>query len=1849
MKLKCRINGKDYDLVQGCTFTENFNETLDSAVICIDQVPELIDLKPFVDVYIWNADEEFDGYYCVGDFLFIKTTIENELISSGTEWKTFVPHLTYETPYTEKPMFKYEIDPTSGVGTMSGQFWDIWFDRFLNYNSETINNMRYRNGRGGYQFLMSVTIRNLQGNISRANVLKFVIDKPFYDGTNVMKLIPDPETVGSIPLLEDIICSYDINAKTVSFNSNQKGRTYLFESFQITGIATWYDNYISYRKDYQKKFDIVLEAEKLNNIDELDIDVMYLNQWVKTVSKISVIDEQTANLNIKAIPLSIPYTVDIQLTKNIDENGKVTYVGSYTNTNTAGEYQNPSFWSLVDDIRINKLSIVADSYSQLPTFFKHMLVNDFNKTRLKLNNSYNNKEALFKYEIDLFSETKRLEKDPLPNVSVTQSILEEEKRSCWFYLEKFVDLYSPKYKKASNLGRKTWQYVPRYYVSRNNNPYLESLNPHIVTNLYEVFKDVICPEFSLTNPNLKDIISQIMITKDLIPIVFNDVIYGLDIGAEEYEQFDRNGTNFDVGSMSSDNYATDARREYGNALSQENSAHSIEYIGFRNPNGAFLTLEDIVLETRFPIYKINRIKMCFYRDFVLTDRTNGTTRNFVYLCKYDITPFVLQNVVRNTLSTNWSTFEIGSSSDPLTHLSTPEAKIAYVTQYKLCTVGYDIGSNKISGWGSTYEYLSFLWFKSEKSYLENLIFTLESIYPIGTEIFYSYLQTLNGTESNPENYDVDVTPIGSGLDSIKSFGDSNVSNKLKSIIFEIDYDAMYSGSILHSKEYIEEDDIVTIDNCSDALTLLEKDGLLEKEKMNRMSNFVYKIPARYDNQNGGATFDKVQKLATYDELTDSIIYSREYQIFDNVILANYESTHSYILKNYFTSVFARYRTYSYMSYSESVRRAENFREFALLSKNNQFYENESLFNVQGDAGRCLLSFLKPTIISDIGVITNNDKINCGYFDIINFPGTELETRTKYLSDINSFSSGNSVCFNIAMYDNISGGIYIDSMSAIPNLGDMSEDAKLNYKATQLWYQMPSSKSDAFISTVGIYVCNVDNAGYWKDTTITESIFNDNKQKFMQLPKVNGDIVDYQNLLIGKDLVINKDNKEIIDATIQFEYVSLLKDKENILFSPWVAKLNDMVGVYDKFEENKKIVENISPGETAQITIVNPGLATTSQGMSAVQAASELQVVLKIPANELAGLAQALEDDKYCKFYSASFVNAMSMYEMTSAGFNAWKLEGTSSNLQITDILSKENIDPNDLSTLNSESKLKINAIFSCSYKYTTLFFLGVTSSEIIDGGTHIKTMDFNYLTSGVEGSNTYYYFMTKLPYEWFVISYGVLYSAWNSHNYGVIDSSNVIDIVNRAISTATLSSNINISVTDFDTIDETNMVVIISTKRLKPSLVYNSYKLNENKEVMLPSDMFIDTNGFNGVLNGHTVPQVFSLGENFITVNAALYNDYEQDVKSIQYYYKDKNNWLHFVFGVNVEKNPLTNKFDNFNIYLSNVSKRNMKVYDDMHRLIGYARNYKEELAGQEYGTEQYYVSGKLKAPEVHCDSETEENFVITVKNNNSSSCRLSFTKIGFILELPVGETELIVNPTEPLQEGQIDVTEELGEVVENYLNEELAYDVGAFFIDLNGDYTNSDEVNVFETNLELLFINIVSIPVTVYSVGDSLDLEDAVITATYSNGTTANVVNECIINGYDMNTVGTQLVSVKYTFNGVTKTGSFLILVKPTYVADPVVNIVSIEASAFVFTIENGNDFAVTVNIITSSGSYSQNIDANTVAHFDTSENAELRDVVQESINAYLSPSGLEDSVDCYFERENITSDNVVILEANR
>lgn len=890
-------------------------------------------------------------------------------------------------------------------------------------------------------------------------------------------------------------------------------------------------------------------------------------------------------------------------------------------------------------------------YGEMPCFYKHFLIDQFTEDMIILGDSVEN--TTYKYKLELFSETKGMEKVSAPNISVTQPL--DSKVSTVTYLNIFLSLYNKKKKvlnanfsdysdfhyenkyalaSSSSLNKKytclgefvdkTQEYPfeigkyyliknlkgtldnsvttinapsyfsdtentviiikwgePGFYNIENNYEYAREVTQEIVTeDFLEIISDIFginyCPDFTLNAPTLRQILDKFLITKDRITVVRDDEIYAMDI-TKRRGNFDltKGEINYVSGSKSSSNYCTELRRTYTDGLAQDNTGRLIEYLGFRNSDVALMTLENMRLETRFPIYKVNKLYMCYLKKVTVSMTSkngNTTTLNKVFVCKHDITPLIKLNSERNVLS-----------EDANMYGGNPPTTIEGLSKYKFGTLGYDIGSQTIEGWGDKFYYPGhFFWQSNVKSYIQGIYEFLEShqnaygIYDtnyIVKKVFPEYYGNQNyffnvsfpskneaGTIAIPNYGDYDNTVKGFTFNRTDYLDKQNIALKFKHIFFEMEYTPFFSGTVIHSKG-LGSENITINDNQSASLALLENDGLAQIEKLNRYGNKAIVIPARYkdtcDIQSLGSVYNKGND-------TDVVIYHKEYSINDNVINCTYYGSKDYVLKDYYTSVFARYRTYNLMSYNESITRAENQKIYLYLSKEKYYrdvFYSGAITGIDNDFKEKLISFFKTHGIDDIengNQVKFKYKINYGFFSRTRNYVTEY-----YATDSNIFVSGNSLCLNIVMKDNVTLGNYIKN---IKNNYIYAKDENYMLGSTQdyVWLTDDSSGESGGttgrLTSLGCYFGHIENFignEFYNEQDISSVVYS----KLFNLPKISGSPNITSQIGFTKNFY--KDNKDKLDITAQIE--PLVDD--DIFISPWFFKLSDLYGVYKKFNQD----------------------------------------------------------------------------------------------------------------------------------------------------------------------------------------------------------------------------------------------------------------------------------------------------------------------------------------------------------------------------------------------------------------------------------------------------------------------------------------------------------------------------------------------------------------------------------------------------------------------------------------------------------------------------------------------------------
>ena len=1413
MKLKCKINEKIYDIVQGCSFTDNYEETLDSGTIILSQIPKIENLDPYDDVFIWDSEKfDFDGF-------------ENYEIIQENDYKN--DFQVYD--YQGNNKFKIYV------------------------NSNTIS-----------QIIETISNENSKKE-TKINFYTIIGNSPLI-----------PEIVG-LPI------SMSFNASVVDGKLTLKNKTY------PNGTVT---------------------------LSSTDLTV------------------ETTFFVPKEIVFSMPegggdyYYSQIIETEGPDQN--------YMSELGFDKFYTP-------EIRKYKKTIYNG-------FYKHMLIDQFSYEMLNMvdfntDNGVNNIPPLYNYTIQLFSEIKAMEKIILPNISVTQSLNVNKKKTIYRYICDFLEMYSPKIKVVDNKDEKTWKYEQKY---------------HIAKEMEEIFNHNYPQDFTLNTPSLRELITTLMKTKNMIPYVTDNVVYGLDI-TQRTGEFNLNlgDINFITGSKTSDNYANTLRTEYQQALSSKSTCRSVEYVGLRNSSEPLMTLDNMRLELSYPIYKINSVKLCYFNKAEVSNvGTPYVVRNYGYnLIEQDITPLILLDSIRNMLPDDWE-----SVNEDLYNLQSLEQ----LSKLKFCTIGYSQGSNYISGWGQRYTYFQkvFLkWYEPQRTVIENILAAVQSIYPQGNvvsieEIYKNFKENMillrNNEHISPFSAKSENFAEGILTRLFQSASQSSMPLFFKSFLFKVDYEAYYNGAIVHSKAQDNKDDICSTDNQASSLALLEEDGLAKIEKLNRFGNVGYQIMGRYTNK--FYNYDYIQPLGSVLNIysdNDIVIYSREYSIWDNEIVVRYSGMKDHVLKNFYTSVFAKYRLYNVMGTNESVQRNENIYTLTLLSKDEQYYESE----IQQYYSTSMLDYINRTIIAafepnvyitedkEAIVVNQNAELNICYIEI---------NGTKYACDFFRVVSGHTLSFNFKMFDNASMGAYISVPSPFSKLEDENVDDFFDWQVTndytgskQQWYMTVDDEETGFTKDMIFCVGTVDYGEMFNnDIKLVgeyidkpkETIKSKYENSIFTMPKVN---YSSEQPFVKISKRINKDNKEIINMTVENE---LLSKNDDIIVSNYLLHLSNIDNHRYIKNDDKDLPNNyLAQEHTISSLIYALDDSQNHSYYSVIEISQKMYKKGFIKGRKLSGKIGNIGKSRPVALYDNVMISGWEfvfeeIYEVTKDYFDVKGLQtvymrdNASSNYYYK--TTEEIIRFRKTTTLGSTgyNEYGIKDYYGSNdgnYHYHQLNVYGYET--FLYYGRRITVGDLT-TTGWTSGSGGPYHFLRDD--ECFTSPFTLLRDEitmeFNTFNDPLGETPKTSSML--------LKSGKDSGLEKEQTIIKT-MFVRLSDSNMSKTIEYEEYKQNE----IAMSDLKIS--------------DIIKFEQDTEKNNPYLYIDLSKidnldNIKSVQYWYWDTNtSSYHFVFGVNITDEDKVKKY--IKVYISVLTKKDTRVYDKKHNVVGNSLNYVKST--KKFGKEQYY------------------------------------------------------------------------------------------------------------------------------------------------------------------------------------------------------------------------------------------------------------------------------------------------------
>lgn len=770
----------------------------------------------------------------------------------------------------------------------------------------------------------------------------------------------------------------------------------------------------------------------------------------------------------------------------------------------------------LEKIDISPYDIVELFYDD-NTRWKYMCVDSYTETITCVN------PKIYKYEISLFSETKQLEGIILPNLKIT-SIKGKAARSIWHYIRIYVNEYCPKI--------------------RIDNTFQTKFS---FGNLQSKFNSIECPEMQWNTPTLREVLNDLMMVADCIPVIKDSVLGYLDLTKTTDTDWSDDITHINSisRSKSSEDYISELQVDLKNVTNKTGDTFvtKIEYVTLDIPdNDIVLTTNNMRLETQYPIYDLKSVKVMFpggvrgqspstaifQRGWVSADLMNINGVNLIYEEKEWIT----KNILYNTLY--------------------PE-NLADWPKYQNSTLYYTRGSNIISNFNNTTKFFLF------------------------TEAFYQKICKIICQQNWP-SYDYD-------------HGDyEGISPRYYNLLFKVEYETLQGCLFRASKGDYPEHERIVIDNQTNSYVDSYAQGFLEYQKANRLGNEQLFINARFDlplPQN-------IELIKIADTYEDTVIYQCQYQFYSDHVEVNAYSTKNYILREYFTGVKSKIRSWQIASGNEALTRHDLVKFYCEFS----YIDHEELSISDLDDNNVALYFISPLTTYSHDILKSSlvrMEADGNRFVPENFYTTDFRPQTSYYClDLVSRVTGNSLVFSFGFTDNFWVGqsvhttndygndipthgtgenkelyvrkndIVVNSDTDYPHIADASisgggvpfhqyryTDSYGEYTEIEAYFVTQTKIIPTYLTdnSTEVYEDDVEVGDSWYDSS--NHRISDATQHYLyyiyQRPRVYqgnfkwNDVHSYDTSKIHVKLAQHKDSQEIINVSTQFEFCSETND------------------------------------------------------------------------------------------------------------------------------------------------------------------------------------------------------------------------------------------------------------------------------------------------------------------------------------------------------------------------------------------------------------------------------------------------------------------------------------------------------------------------------------------------------------------------------------------------------------------------------------------------------------------------------------------------------------------------------------
>lgn len=681
---------------------------------------------------------------------------------------------------------------------------------------------------------------------------------------------------------------------------------------------------------------------------------------------------------------------------------------------------------------------------------------------------------IYRYEISLFSETKLLENVVCPNLAITRRAQGGQK-TVHDYLRQYLSLYGEKTQSDPLRGAHT----DRFSLG-------ESLDR---------FKTIECPEMQWNQPTLREVFNDLMMVDDCIPVVKNNVIECIDISqiGAEISDDQKKSVNYITESYSSADYVSDVKMHLVNATNnrknQDTAARIVENIGFRNGESYLLTTENMRLETTFPIWEliscvINCPSLISGKYTGMTTEGNVITGTFSANVDY---PFYLKGNGNDYIPeyAEWLTKDVYYMAWNITGLKLD-------ANYRNRCLYYTRGSKNIYNFNEKTEQ-SFLFIKDAKYVFEMIVTSIRNDPGFEQKLDKAAKDTIMA--QHPELVRDTIRLI----DPV-----SGVASEYKTAVFNVEYEPIDDSVFSASKAPFQKNRRQIIDNQTNSYIDTERQGMLEYLKANRLGNKLAMVNARYSTSE-----QYIPKLS--QTIDGRILFHKEIAVYANHLDVNYQATENYVLRDYFTGIRSKIRSWNVVSGGEAMTRSE-------LVK---FYVNENIPSVRNERRvipsyattdeyfeklkYCVMRFFLPG-----GSARPTDTLYKDWWYRVNSIAVEF---TKH-------RIGNSAVFTVKMPDNYFAGTYVSNYSGtdgrVEQKGIAYADANGEVLSCMLyfldeWNSQPFGNEEANRALLPL-----------------TQVYPNPSSEDLAIDIAN------EHVIAAIPVVLYKDNKEIPQISVQFE-------------------------------------------------------------------------------------------------------------------------------------------------------------------------------------------------------------------------------------------------------------------------------------------------------------------------------------------------------------------------------------------------------------------------------------------------------------------------------------------------------------------------------------------------------------------------------------------------------------------------------------------------------------------------------------------------------------------------------------------